>query len=256
MIGEARRRRIQPKSRGLLVHCHGGGFVAQSSKSHECYLRQWAKQLGVPILSIDYSLAPEAPYPRAHEEITYVYGWVLKNHKLLGSTGERIIGAGDSAGANLILATSLKCIELGIPPPHGLLIAYAPLYMCLTISASRLLAMMDPLLPYGFMVRLLKAYICPDPQRIKKSTNSGLSTQSEESFEEISESDLVELQAHISPSSDTDTLTYGSLSSQQETSKTEVVDDDTRPRTSQGNVSEFLEKYVLGEFHKCIFFLI
>lgn len=61
--------------------------MAQSSKSHECYLRQWAKQLEVPILSIDYSLAPEAPYPRAHEEVTYVYAWALKNYHLLGSTG-------------------------------------------------------------------------------------------------------------------------------------------------------------------------
>lgn len=61
--------------------------MAQSSKSHECYLRHWAKEVQVPILSIDYSLAPEAPYPRAHEEVTYVYAWVLKNYHLLGSTG-------------------------------------------------------------------------------------------------------------------------------------------------------------------------
>lgn len=59
----------QPPSRGLLIHCHGGGFVAQSSRSHECYLRGWAKALNVPILSINYSLAPGAPYPRALEEV-------------------------------------------------------------------------------------------------------------------------------------------------------------------------------------------
>lgn len=73
---------------GLLIHCHGGGFVAQSSKSHECYLRHWAKDLDVPILSIDYSLAPQAPYPRALEEVTYAYCWALKNCHLLGSTGK------------------------------------------------------------------------------------------------------------------------------------------------------------------------
>lgn len=258
MIGEAKRKgQIHPPSRGLIVHCHGGGFVAQSSKSHECYLRQWAKELAVPILSIDYSLAPEAPYPRAHEEVTYVYCWILQNYGLLGTTGERIVGAGDSAGANLILGTSLKCIELGIPPPAGLFIAYAPLYLCLTISPSRLLAMMDPLLPYGFMIRLLKAYICPDPHRIKKAAMSKSSSQNSESFEEISESDLVELQAHKSPTSDTDTLTYGSLSSQPDTSITEDMQDkalkvrdataleNLHPTTSQQQVSDFLEKYVL-----------
>lgn len=91
MIGEAaavQKGKAQPPARGLLVHCHGGGFVAQSSRSHESYLRGWAKALNVPILSIDYSLAPEAPYPRALEEVLYAYGWVLKNYELLGSTGE------------------------------------------------------------------------------------------------------------------------------------------------------------------------
>ena len=48
---------------GLVIHCHGGGFVAQSSQSHEMYLRRWAKTLRAPIISVDYSLSPEAPYP-------------------------------------------------------------------------------------------------------------------------------------------------------------------------------------------------
>lgn len=90
MIGEAKsKNNMKPPSRGLIIHCHGGGFVAQSSKSHEPYLRQWAKETGVPILSIDYSLAPEAPFPRALEEVTYAYAWALKNYNLLGSTGIR-----------------------------------------------------------------------------------------------------------------------------------------------------------------------
>lgn len=92
MIGEAAQKaKVQPPARGLLIHCHGGGFVAQSSRSHECYLRGWAKALNVPILSIDYSLAPAAPYPRALEEVLYAYSWALKNCELLGSTGEIFI---------------------------------------------------------------------------------------------------------------------------------------------------------------------
>lgn len=88
MIGEAKSKsNVHPPSKGLIIHCHGGGFVAQSSKSHEPYLRQWAKETGVPILSIDYSLAPEAPFPRALEEVTYAYAWALKNYNLLGCTG-------------------------------------------------------------------------------------------------------------------------------------------------------------------------
>ncbi|KAG8009932.1 Hormone-sensitive lipase, partial [Nibea albiflora] len=74
-----------PSSPCLLIHFHGGGFVAQTSKSHEPYLKSWSQDLGVPILSVDYSLAPEAPFPRALEECFYAYCWALRNHHLLGN---------------------------------------------------------------------------------------------------------------------------------------------------------------------------
>ncbi|XP_068849327.1 hormone-sensitive lipase isoform X3 [Capricornis sumatraensis] len=77
-----------PRSRALVVHIHGGGFVAQTSKSHEPYLKSWAQELGVPILSIDYSLAPEAPFPRALEECFYAYCWAVKHCALLGAETE------------------------------------------------------------------------------------------------------------------------------------------------------------------------
>lgn len=56
--------KIQPSSDAIFFHMHGGGFIAQTSKSHQSYLRQWSRNLGLPIFSIDYSLAPQAPYPR------------------------------------------------------------------------------------------------------------------------------------------------------------------------------------------------
>lgn len=87
MVGVGKKTNVQPVSKGLIVHCHGGGFVAQSSKSHEIYLREWAYKIGVPILSVDYSLAPAAPFPRALEEVYYAYNWAVKNCHLLGSTG-------------------------------------------------------------------------------------------------------------------------------------------------------------------------
>ena len=60
------------------------------------YLHQWSKQLDVPIVSIDYSLAPEAPYPRAIQEVFYSYIWTLEHYHLLGWTGTRIIVTGTS----------------------------------------------------------------------------------------------------------------------------------------------------------------
>ena len=71
----------------IILHLHGGGWVAQSPESHLDYLHQWSKDLDIPILSVDYSLAPESPYPRACEEVFYVYVWMLGNLEKLGTTG-------------------------------------------------------------------------------------------------------------------------------------------------------------------------
>lgn len=152
----------KPAASGLIFHCHGGGFVAQSSKSHELYLRDWAMALDVPILSIDYSLSPGAPFPRAIEEVFYAYCWALKNCHLLGTTATTIILAGDSAGANLNLALAIRCAEMNIRKPDGIFLAYCPVRISFDPSPARLLCLMDPLLPFGFMMRCLKAYACPN----------------------------------------------------------------------------------------------
>lgn len=161
MIGERNKRHIHPPAKSLVFHCHGGGFVAQSSKSHEVYLREWAVRLHVPILSIDYSLAPQAPYPRALEEVFYAYCWAIKNCQLLGTTAEKVIVVGDSAGANLNLALTLKCIHHEIRKPDGVFVIYCPVKMSFDPSPARLLCLMDPLLPFGFLMRCLKAYVQP-----------------------------------------------------------------------------------------------
>uniref|UniRef100_A0A1I8PMQ6 Hormone-sensitive lipase n=1 Tax=Stomoxys calcitrans TaxID=35570 RepID=A0A1I8PMQ6_STOCA len=157
-------RKLPSRAPAIVFHCHGGGFVAQSSKSHESYLRDWAVALDCPILSIDYSLAPEAPFPRAIEEVFYAYCWMLKNASHLGTKAERVVLAGDSAGANLCIALALKCIEQGVRSPDGLFLAYCPTLINFVPSPARLLCLMDPLLPFGFMMRCLRAYASPSPE--------------------------------------------------------------------------------------------
>ena len=75
-----------------------GPCIIHSVFIFQMYLRSWAKELSVPILSIDYSLAPEAPFPRALEECFFVYAWCLNNFHHLGTNGKRVCVAGDSAG--------------------------------------------------------------------------------------------------------------------------------------------------------------
>ncbi|KRT83155.1 hydrolase [Oryctes borbonicus] len=147
---------------------------------------------------------------------------------------------------------SLKCINLGVQTPMGLLLLYAPTYVNFMPSPARLLCVMDPLLPLGFLMRCLKAYTQVDPNKVKYMEQP-INSDSE-SFEEISESDLLELQAHKSPISDTsDTLTYGSLSSQPDENKDPKFCPPDLPNngsnasndSSQKYVSDFLERYAL-----------
>uniref|UniRef100_A0A8C3VWX4 Hormone-sensitive lipase n=1 Tax=Catagonus wagneri TaxID=51154 RepID=A0A8C3VWX4_9CETA len=147
-----------PRSASLVVHIHGGGFVAQTSRSHEPYLKSWAQELGAPILSIDYSLAPEAPFPRALEECFYAYCWAVKHCALLGSTGERICLAGDSAGGNLCFTVSLRAAAYGVRVPDGIMAAYPATMLQSAASPSRLLSLMDPLLPLSVLSKCVSAY--------------------------------------------------------------------------------------------------
>ncbi|XP_036395571.1 hormone-sensitive lipase isoform X1 [Megalops cyprinoides] len=153
-----------PCSPWLLVHYHGGGFVAQTSKSHEPYLKSWSQDLGVPILSVDYSLAPEAPFPRALEECFYAYCWALKNYRLLGWTGERVCLAGDSAGGNLCVTVSMRAASQGVRMPDGIMAAYPATLLTAYASPSRLLTLMDPLLPLSVLSKCLSAYAGTEPQ--------------------------------------------------------------------------------------------
>uniref|UniRef100_A0A9J8CGR2 Hormone-sensitive lipase n=1 Tax=Cyprinus carpio carpio TaxID=630221 RepID=A0A9J8CGR2_CYPCA len=153
-----------PPSPWLVLHFHGGGFVAQTSKSHEPYLRSWSQDLNAPILSVDYSLAPEAPFPRALEECFYAYCWAIKNHNLLGWTGERVCLAGDSAGGNLCVTVSMRAAAHGVRMPDGIVAAYPATLLTVYASPSRLLSLMDPLLPLSVLARCLSAYAGTDPQ--------------------------------------------------------------------------------------------
>uniref|UniRef100_A0A8V5GXP6 Hormone-sensitive lipase n=1 Tax=Melopsittacus undulatus TaxID=13146 RepID=A0A8V5GXP6_MELUD len=150
--------RALPPSPSLLVHFHGGGFVAQTSRSHELYLRAWARDVRAPVLAVDYALAPESPFPRALEECFYAYCWAMRHCRLLGSTASRVCLSGDSAGGNLVLAVALRAAAVGVRAPAGLVAAYPVTLVRAAASPSRLLTLLDPLLPLGVLCRCLAAY--------------------------------------------------------------------------------------------------
>lgn len=146
------------QSKFLIIHAHGGGFIAGSSKSNQIFLKPWCKRLKVPIVSIDYSLAPEFPHPRASHECFYVYAWCLINRHALGWSGERVVCIGDSAGGSLVTNIVQQAIQYEIRIPDGLVPIYAPFLLTFSISPSRLLSVADSLLNVAVLWRCLAGY--------------------------------------------------------------------------------------------------
>jgi len=148
----------------LVFHIHGGGFVSMSSASHQVYTRKWAKQLGIPVFSIDYRLAPKSPYPDALDDVWQAYNWVINNAKdQLGINPAQIILAGDSAGGNLALALTYKCIISNFRIPDGLLLGYPALNLSKKhYTPSMLFSLEDFLVPHTFL-KLVRNYYTADP---------------------------------------------------------------------------------------------
>jgi acetyl esterase/lipase len=99
----------------VILYLHGGGWVIGSPLSHRGLNAIIAKATGIKILSIDYRLAPEHPFPAPLEDCVNAYKWLLSN----GFKSDHIIIAGDSAGGNLTLSTLLKLRDQGIDLPAG-----------------------------------------------------------------------------------------------------------------------------------------
>ena len=96
-----------------LIYIHGGGWVMFSLDTHDRIMREYAARAQVCVIGIDYSLSPEARFPVALEEILAVVRHVRDNAADYGVDGSHLAIGGDSAGANLSLATALSLRDGG-----------------------------------------------------------------------------------------------------------------------------------------------
>lgn len=85
----------------VIIYAHGGGFVFYNIESHDFVTRRLCSMNDCVVISVDYRLAPEHPFPAAHEDFYKVIEYVYNNAAELGIDANKIIVAGDSAGGNL-----------------------------------------------------------------------------------------------------------------------------------------------------------
>jgi len=113
-----------PTPSPLLVYFHGGGWVIGDLDTHDSICRFLATAAGVLVLSVDYRLAPEHPFPAAAEDAGAAFRWAAANGAELGADPARIAVGGDSAGGNLAAVTSLLARDGGGPRPAMQLLIY------------------------------------------------------------------------------------------------------------------------------------
>lgn len=107
-----------------IVWLHGGGFVMGSLDSNDARLEWIAVETGCTILSVDWRLAPEHPYPAGLDDATAVWRWLHENLESADVDANRIILAGASAGGGLAAALCLRLRDLGLPQPHLQMLIY------------------------------------------------------------------------------------------------------------------------------------
>jgi acetyl esterase len=109
----------------VLVFFHGGGWVIGNIDSHAPFCAEAARILDLPVVSIDYRLAPEAPWPAAPDDCEAAARWVASAPSELGRVATGLILAGDSAGGNLAIVTAMALRDVPAAVP---VIAQFPIY--------------------------------------------------------------------------------------------------------------------------------
>jgi acetyl esterase/lipase len=100
---------------GALLWIHGGGTVGGTVKQCHAWCSRVADELGVLVISVDYRLAPENPYPAALDDCYHALRWLHDNAPALGIDPTRIAIGGESAGGGLAAALAQRAHDINIP---------------------------------------------------------------------------------------------------------------------------------------------
>jgi triacylglycerol lipase len=114
----------QSKSRGAVLYIHGGGMVVGSADSSLTDKPQLALEHDCVVVSVDYRLAPETPFPGPHEDCYGALQWLAANASELGVDPRRIVVMGGSAGGGLAASVALMTRDRHGPQLSGQVLIY------------------------------------------------------------------------------------------------------------------------------------
>jgi acetyl esterase/lipase len=119
-IAKVRIYRPEGKSSGAgLLWIHGGGMIVGSTANNERECSQYAKELKLVVVSVEYRLAPKHPFPCALDDCYEAWLWMQKSAATLGISADRIVISGQSAGGGLAASLVQKIVDEGGVQPAG-----------------------------------------------------------------------------------------------------------------------------------------
>lgn len=117
----------------VVLFFHGGGFVVGSVDTHAPACAEIARVLNVPVLSVEYRLAPEHRWPAAPDDAEAAARWLASNPPELDRAVTSLVVMGDSAGGNLAIVTAMALRDAPAAVP---VIVQAPLYPAADMSRA------------------------------------------------------------------------------------------------------------------------
>ncbi len=109
----------------VTVFFHGGGFVIGDLDTHAGFCAEASRMLNMPVVAVDYRLAPEHRWPAAPDDCEAAARWVASNPPELPRTATALVLCGDSAGGTLTITTALALRDAPAAVP---VIVQAPIY--------------------------------------------------------------------------------------------------------------------------------
>ena len=145
----------QTAGEGAILFFHGGGFNAGSCRTHRALAARIAAAADLPVLLIDYRLAPEYPCPAAVEDGVRAYCWLLRQ----GLSPNRMVFGGDSAGAALVMATLATLRDAGTALPAAAVLLSPWVDLALAGPSLATHAAVDPLTSRDALNRAAELYL-------------------------------------------------------------------------------------------------
>ncbi|MFB9262192.1 alpha/beta hydrolase [Bradyrhizobium erythrophlei] len=141
------------QSNGVLFFLHGGGYCIASVRDYRDFVGRLAKATRCRVLSVEYRLAPEHPFPAALNDAIRAYRW-LRASKL----HQNIVVGGDSAGGGLSMALLISLRDADEPPPCGAFLISPSTDLAKEGASMQSRAAVDPIITPETTLRYAKAY--------------------------------------------------------------------------------------------------